>query len=162
MNSVCTSLSQGRHGIMKIESTVMMLNPRDDPHTILIHGEPVAQVKHVDTGHNSPLCRLLCLVGTDGHVVLFQVVVEALFDQRPSTSVKIFIIVVSLALGLIILAALIWCLWKVSFSAVTRVRVCAGISNLNLMRFSTTRHIEPVSVLLCCSENSELQMSGTA
>lgn len=47
-------------------------------------------------------------------VVHIQVVVEALFTQKPSTLVKVFIIVVSLVLGLIILAALIWCLWKVN------------------------------------------------
>ncbi|XP_070771040.1 integrin alpha-4 [Enoplosus armatus] len=46
---------------------------------------------------------------------LTQVVVEALFTQKPSTPVKIFIIVVSLILGLMILAALIWCLWKAGF-----------------------------------------------
>lgn len=47
------------------------------------------------------------------YVLHFQVVVEALFTQKPSTLVKVFIIVVSLVLGLMILAALIWCLWKV-------------------------------------------------
>lgn len=47
-------------------------------------------------------------------VVHIQVVVEALFTQKPSTLVKVFIIVVSLVLGLMILAALIWCLWKVN------------------------------------------------
>lgn len=47
------------------------------------------------------------------YVVHFQVVVEALFTQKPSTLVKVFIIVISLVLGLMILAALIWCLWKV-------------------------------------------------
>lgn len=43
----------------------------------------------------------------------FQVVVEAVFTQKPSKTVKIFIVVVSLVLGLLILASLIWCLWKV-------------------------------------------------
>uniref|UniRef100_A0A3P9NB79 Integrin subunit alpha 4 n=1 Tax=Poecilia reticulata TaxID=8081 RepID=A0A3P9NB79_POERE len=45
----------------------------------------------------------------------FQVVVEAVFSQKPSMAVKIFIIAVSLVLGLIILTALIWCLWKCGF-----------------------------------------------
>uniref|UniRef100_A0A671XVA7 Integrin subunit alpha 4 n=1 Tax=Sparus aurata TaxID=8175 RepID=A0A671XVA7_SPAAU len=49
------------------------------------------------------------------HVTHFQVVVEALFTQKPSAIVKVFIIVVSLVLGLLILAALIWCLWKAGF-----------------------------------------------
>ncbi|TNN03830.1 hypothetical protein fugu_000859 [Takifugu bimaculatus] len=48
-------------------------------------------------------------------VVRPQVVVEALFTQKPSALVKIFIIVVSLILGLVILAALVWCLWKAGF-----------------------------------------------
>ncbi|XP_059198990.1 integrin alpha-4 [Centropristis striata] len=76
----------GRHGVMKLESTAMMSNPRASNHTILIHEQPEAQV-----------------------------VVEALFTQKPSTTVKVFIIVVSLVLGLMILAALIWCLWKAGF-----------------------------------------------
>uniref|UniRef100_A0A3B3UP01 Integrin alpha 4 n=1 Tax=Poecilia latipinna TaxID=48699 RepID=A0A3B3UP01_9TELE len=45
----------------------------------------------------------------------FQVVVEAVFSQKPSMAVKIFIIAVSLVLGLTILTALIWCLWKCGF-----------------------------------------------
>ncbi|XP_072252673.1 integrin alpha-4 [Leuresthes tenuis] len=76
----------GRHGIMKLENTATMSHPREDPHTVLIQGQPVAQV-----------------------------VVEAVFSPKPSTAVKIFIIVVSLIIGLIILAALIWCLWKAGF-----------------------------------------------
>lgn len=71
---------------MRIESTAMMSNPRESPHTILIHEQPVAEV-----------------------------VVEAVFTQKPSTTVKVFIIVISLILGLMILAALIWCLWKAGF-----------------------------------------------
>ncbi|XP_026232320.1 integrin alpha-4 [Anabas testudineus] len=76
----------GRQGIMLLESTAMMSSPREDPHTVLVQKQPMAQV-----------------------------VVEALFTQKPSTVVKIFIIVVSLILGLMILAALIWCLWKAGF-----------------------------------------------
>ncbi|TMS06526.1 Integrin alpha-4 [Larimichthys crocea] len=76
---------EGRHGIMRMESSAMMSNPQG-PNTVLIHGQPVAQV-----------------------------VVEALFTQKPSTVVKVFIIVISLAVGLLILAALIWCLWKAGF-----------------------------------------------
>lgn len=41
--------------------------------------------------------------------------VEAHFTQKPSMAVKIFIIVISLAVGLLILSALIWCLWKVNY-----------------------------------------------
>lgn len=39
------SLHQGRHGIMKIESTAVMSNPKADPHTVLIHGQPITEVK---------------------------------------------------------------------------------------------------------------------
>ncbi|XP_036965569.1 integrin alpha-4 [Acanthopagrus latus] len=86
LNPAVLLQAPGRHGIMRMESTAMLSNPKEDPHTILIHGQPVAQV-----------------------------VVEALFTQKPSTIVKVFIIVVSLVLGLLILAALIWCLWKAGF-----------------------------------------------
>lgn len=86
LNPAVLLQAPGRHGIMRIESTAMMSNPRESPHTILIHEQPVAEV-----------------------------VVEAVFTQKPSTTVKVFIIVISLILGLMILAALIWCLWKAGF-----------------------------------------------
>ncbi|XP_028992616.1 integrin alpha-4 [Betta splendens] len=76
----------GRHSIMMLESTATMSSPREDSHTVLVQKEPLAEV-----------------------------VVEAVFTQKPSTVVKTFIIVVSLVLGLLILAALIWCLWKAGF-----------------------------------------------
>ncbi|KAF6733772.1 Integrin alpha-4 [Oryzias melastigma] len=76
----------GRHGIMMLESTAVMSSPREDPHTVLMQGLPFTQVS-----------------------------VEAVFTQKLTTVVQIFIIVVSLVLGLTILAALIWCLWKAGF-----------------------------------------------
>ncbi|XP_035532418.1 integrin alpha-4 [Morone saxatilis] len=85
LNPAVLLQAPGRHGVMRIESTAMMSNPREGPHTTLIY-KPEAQV-----------------------------VVEALFTQKPSAIVKVFIIVVSLVLGLMILAALIWCLWKAGF-----------------------------------------------
>ncbi|KAF3843307.1 hypothetical protein F7725_002156, partial [Dissostichus mawsoni] len=81
----------GRHGVMRFESTALMSNPRESPHTVLIHEQPAAQVTHLDTKNPSS------------------------FTQKPSTTVKVFIIVISLVLGLLILAALIWCLWKAGF-----------------------------------------------
>ncbi len=42
-------LSQGRFGIMRVESTAMMSNPRESPHTNLIHKQPIAQVTHLHT-----------------------------------------------------------------------------------------------------------------
>ncbi|XP_075937997.1 integrin alpha-4 [Anarhichas minor] len=86
LNPAVLLQAPGRHGVMRLESTAMMSNPREGPHTILITEQPAAQV-----------------------------VVEALFTQKPTTTVKVFIIVVSLVLGLMILAALIWCLWKAGF-----------------------------------------------
>ncbi|XP_041662836.1 integrin alpha-4 isoform X2 [Cheilinus undulatus] len=86
LNPAVLLQAPGRQGIMRIESTAVMANPRKGPHTVLIHEQQVAEV-----------------------------VVEALFAQKPTTLVKIFIIIISLALGLIILAALIWCLWKAGF-----------------------------------------------
>ncbi|XP_042350304.1 integrin alpha-4 isoform X2 [Plectropomus leopardus] len=86
LNPAVLLQAPGRHGVMRLESMAMMSNPRESPHTILIHEQPVAEV-----------------------------VVEAIFTQKPSATVKVFIIVVSLVLGLLILAALIWCLWKAGF-----------------------------------------------
>ncbi|XP_054471000.1 integrin alpha-4 [Anoplopoma fimbria] len=86
LNPAVLLQAPGRHGVMRLESTATLSNPREGPHTILIPAQPSAQV-----------------------------VVEALFTQKPSTTVKVFIIVVSLVLGLMILAALIWCLWKAGF-----------------------------------------------
>ncbi|XP_029980884.1 integrin alpha-4 [Sphaeramia orbicularis] len=76
----------GRHGVMVLESTALMTSPKEDHHTTLIQTQPMTQV-----------------------------LVEALFTHKPSMTVKVFIIVVSLVLGLMILAALIWCLWKAGF-----------------------------------------------
>uniref|UniRef100_UPI0037E77041 integrin alpha-4 n=1 Tax=Semicossyphus pulcher TaxID=241346 RepID=UPI0037E77041 len=86
LNPAVLLQAPGRHGIMKIESTAIMSNPREGPHTIFVKEQPAALV-----------------------------VVEAVFMQKPSTAVKSFIIVVSLVLGLMILSALIWCLWKAGF-----------------------------------------------
>ncbi|XP_077435361.1 integrin alpha-4 isoform X2 [Vanacampus margaritifer] len=76
----------GRHGVVKMESRAVMSSPKKDQHTVLERERPAAQV-----------------------------VVEAHFSQKPSMPIKVFIIVVSLLVGLMILAALIWCLWKAGF-----------------------------------------------
>ncbi|XP_037344507.2 integrin alpha-4 [Pungitius pungitius] len=86
LNPAVLLQAPGRHSVMRLESTATMSNPTGGLHTILITEQPAAQV-----------------------------VVEALFTQKPSTTVKVFIVVVSLVLGLTILAALIWCLWKAGF-----------------------------------------------
>ncbi|KAM4608735.1 integrin alpha-4 [Polymixia lowei] len=86
VNPLVLQQSPGRHGNMLLESTAMMTSPREDPHTILLQPRPLAQV-----------------------------VVEAHFTQKPSAVVKVFIILISLLLGLLILAALIYCLWKAGF-----------------------------------------------
>lgn len=86
VNPAVLRQAPGRQGIMMLESTAMMSSPREDAHTTVIHEQPEAQV-----------------------------VVEAHFTQKPSTMVKVFIIVISLVLGIMILAALIWCLWKAGF-----------------------------------------------
>ncbi|KAM7406747.1 hypothetical protein PAMA_002791 [Pampus argenteus] len=86
LNPAVLLQAPGRHGIMMLESTAMMSSPIEDAHTTIIQEQSAAQV-----------------------------VVEAHFTQKPSKTVKVFIIVVSLVLGLMILAALIWCLWKAGF-----------------------------------------------
>ncbi|XP_068592739.1 integrin alpha-4 isoform X2 [Cebidichthys violaceus] len=86
LNPAVLRQAPGRQGVMRLESTATMSSPREGPHTVFITEQPAAQV-----------------------------VVEALFTQKPTTTVKVFIIVISLVLGLMILAALIWCLWKAGF-----------------------------------------------
>ncbi|KAM8856227.1 integrin alpha-4 isoform 2-T5 [Spinachia spinachia] len=86
LNPAVLLQAPGRHSVMRLESTATMSNPTDGLHTILITKQPAAEV-----------------------------VVEAVFTQKPSTTVKVFIVVISLVLGLMILAALIWCLWKAGF-----------------------------------------------
>ncbi|XP_040003697.1 integrin alpha-4 isoform X2 [Xiphias gladius] len=86
LNPAVLLQAPGRHSIMMLETLAMISSPREDRHNILMQKQPAAQV-----------------------------VVEALFTQKPSMTVKVFIIVVSLVLGLMILAALIWCLWKAGF-----------------------------------------------
>ncbi|XP_071336278.1 integrin alpha-4 isoform X2 [Trachinotus anak] len=86
LNPAVLMQAPGRHSIMKLESTAMISSPREDSHTVLIQKQLAAQV-----------------------------VVDALFTQKPSMTVKVFIIVVSLVLGLLILASLIVCLWKAGF-----------------------------------------------
>ncbi|XP_008326427.1 integrin alpha-4 [Cynoglossus semilaevis] len=86
LNPAVLLQAPGRHSTMMLENTARLSSPKDDPDTVLIQKQPTAQV-----------------------------VVEALFTHKPSMAVNVFIIVVSLVLGLIILAALIWCLWKVGF-----------------------------------------------
>ncbi|XP_038153387.1 integrin alpha-4 [Cyprinodon tularosa] len=86
LNPAVLLQAPGRHPVMRVESTATLLSPREGPHTVLLKDPPVEKV-----------------------------VVEAVFTQKPSMSVKIFIVVVSLVLGLLILAALIWCLWKAGF-----------------------------------------------
>ncbi|XP_014915115.1 integrin alpha-4 isoform X1 [Poecilia latipinna] len=85
LNPAVLLQAPGRHHVMMLESTATVLSPREDAHTVLIKDQPAL------------------------------VVVEAVFSQKPSMAVKIFIIAVSLVLGLTILTALIWCLWKCGF-----------------------------------------------
>ncbi|XP_019727494.1 integrin alpha-4 isoform X2 [Hippocampus comes] len=77
----------GRHGVVKLESRAMMSSPKNDQHTVLEREQTPAA----------------------------QVVVEAHFSRKPSSAIKVLIIVVGLLVGLTILAALIWCLWKAGF-----------------------------------------------
>ncbi|XP_057707532.1 integrin alpha-4 isoform X2 [Corythoichthys intestinalis] len=76
----------GRHGAVRLESGAVVSWPPDDRRAVLNQERPFARV-----------------------------VVEAHFTQKPSTPIKVFIIVVSLLLGLSILAVLVWCLWKAGF-----------------------------------------------
>lgn len=76
----------GRHSIMKLESMAFVASPVEDLHTVVKSEQPTTQVQ-----------------------------VVALFSQKPSAAVKVLLLVVSLVIGLLILAALIYCLWKAGF-----------------------------------------------
>ncbi|XP_053733155.1 integrin alpha-4 isoform X1 [Synchiropus splendidus] len=86
LNPAVLLQAPGRQSVMTMESLAVISSPRVNRDTIMIHEEPMAAV-----------------------------VVSAYFSKKPSTVVKVFIILVSLVLGLTILAALIWCLWKTGF-----------------------------------------------
>ncbi|XP_051937957.1 integrin alpha-4 isoform X2 [Hippocampus zosterae] len=77
----------GRHGVVMLESRALMSSPKNDQHTVLER-------------ERSPAA---------------QVVVEAHFSRKPSSAIKVLIVVVGLLVGLKILAALVWCLWKAGF-----------------------------------------------
>ncbi|CAB1328736.1 unnamed protein product [Coregonus sp. 'balchen'] len=86
LNPTVLQLSPGRHGVMLMESTGIITSPREDPQTILLQQIPIAQV-----------------------------VLEAHFSQKPQAAVEVFIIVVSLLVGLLILTLLIFALWEAGF-----------------------------------------------
>ncbi|CAL8240960.1 unnamed protein product [Merluccius merluccius] len=86
LNPAVLQHSPGRHSVMLVESSAFLTSPSNGDQSILLQPQALAQV-----------------------------VLEAHSFQKPSGSVKIFIIVVSLVLGLLILSFLIYCLWKVGF-----------------------------------------------
>ncbi|XP_072300283.1 integrin alpha-4 [Eucyclogobius newberryi] len=86
LNPAVLLQAPGRHSIMKLESLGFVSLPVDDPHTVV-------------TGKQRDV----------------QVQVVALFSQKPSAAVRVLLIAVSLLLGLLILALLIYCLWKAGF-----------------------------------------------
>ncbi|KAJ8403397.1 hypothetical protein AAFF_G00351690 [Aldrovandia affinis] len=85
LNPAVLQISPGRQGIMVIE-TYATATPRDDPYNIYIKGSPFAKVE------------------LEGH-----------FNQKPTKGVEAFVTVVSLAIGVLILALLIYCLWMAGF-----------------------------------------------
>lgn len=86
LNPAVLLQAPGRHSIMKLESRAFVASPAEEQHTVVV-GE------QLDT----------------------QVQVVALFSQKPSAAVRVLLVVVSLVVGLLILAALIYCLWKAGF-----------------------------------------------
>ncbi|KAJ8012946.1 hypothetical protein DPEC_G00048170 [Dallia pectoralis] len=86
LNPSILQITPGRHGVMLLESTGYITSPREDPHITLLK-------------HNS----------------IALVVLEGYFTQKLPAAVKVFIIVVSLFVGLLILALLIFALKKAGF-----------------------------------------------
>ncbi|KAG7466833.1 hypothetical protein MATL_G00146510 [Megalops atlanticus] len=85
LNPAVLQLSPGRQAIMLIESTATA-TPRESPHNLYIQENPFTKV-----------------------------VLEAHFNQKPTKQVEVFVTIVSLALGILILALLIYFLWMAGF-----------------------------------------------
>ncbi|XP_064167388.1 integrin alpha-4-like isoform X1 [Anguilla rostrata] len=85
LNPAVLQISPGRQGIMVIETSAVAM-PREDPYNLYIQENP------------------LTTVDLEGH-----------FNQKPTKPVEVFVTAVSLALGLLILALVIYCLWMVGF-----------------------------------------------
>uniref|UniRef100_A0AAV2K157 Integrin alpha third immunoglobulin-like domain-containing protein n=1 Tax=Knipowitschia caucasica TaxID=637954 RepID=A0AAV2K157_KNICA len=86
LNPAVLLQAPGRHSVMKLESLAFVARPVADLHTVVTSEQRHAQVQ-----------------------------VVALFSQKPSAAVRVLLLVVSLLLGLLILALLIYCLWKAGF-----------------------------------------------
>ncbi|KAJ8349587.1 hypothetical protein SKAU_G00247170 [Synaphobranchus kaupii] len=85
LNPAVLQISPGRQGIMVIESSAIA-TPREDPYNLFIQENPFTQVD-----------------------------LEAHFNQKPTKGVEVFVTAVSLAIGVLILALVIYCLWMVGF-----------------------------------------------
>ncbi|XP_018584475.1 integrin alpha-4 isoform X2 [Scleropages formosus] len=85
VNPAVLQISPGRHGVMLIDSTAVV-SLREDPYIVPLQQAPFTKV-----------------------------VLEAQYNQRPRKDISMFIIGVSLAVGVLILAVLIYGLWKAGF-----------------------------------------------
>ncbi|KAL2081293.1 hypothetical protein ACEWY4_023146 [Coilia grayii] len=86
LNPTVLQIMPGRHGVVLMESLVVVTSPQTDPHTYLLQDHISASV-----------------------------LVEAHHNQKPNLYVGVFIIVLSLLVGLMILSLLILMLWKAGF-----------------------------------------------
>uniref|UniRef100_A0AAR2KGJ9 Integrin alpha 4 n=1 Tax=Pygocentrus nattereri TaxID=42514 RepID=A0AAR2KGJ9_PYGNA len=100
LNPAVLQISPGRHAIMQMYSVIEVTSPVRDANTILIKDDNVALVT-----------------------------LEAYYSQKPHPLVGNAIIVFSLLLGLIILAMLVVCLWKVSNSDLLSLILCIRSSS---------------------------------
>ncbi|KAL4656686.1 integrin alpha-4 isoform X2 [Arapaima gigas] len=85
LNPAVLQISPGRHGVMLIESTAEV-SLREDPYILSLHQIPFTKI-----------------------------VLEAQYNQRPRKDISMFIIILSLVVGVLILAFLIFGLWKAGF-----------------------------------------------
>ncbi|KAJ8253131.1 hypothetical protein GJAV_G00209470 [Gymnothorax javanicus] len=85
LNPAVLQISPGRQGIMVIETSATA-SPREDGYNLFIQENPIA------------------VVDLEGH-----------FNQKPTKKVEAFVTAVSLVLGVLILALVIYCLWMVGF-----------------------------------------------
>ncbi|XP_076858286.1 integrin alpha-4 [Brachyhypopomus gauderio] len=86
LNPEVLQIYPGRHALMQMDTIISVVSPVKDANTILLKDD-----------------------------VISRVTLEAYYSQQPQPVVGVVIIVVSLVLGLLILAMLVVCLWNAGF-----------------------------------------------
>uniref|UniRef100_A0A8C9RLF5 Integrin alpha 4 n=1 Tax=Scleropages formosus TaxID=113540 RepID=A0A8C9RLF5_SCLFO len=89
-----------------------------------------------------------------------QVVLEAYYSQRLWEEVALFIITVSLGLGLLILSAIIFCLWKVGFVTLDNISDCVLTGCLPFLTTSSMKFQVPCNWSVKQTDSSSRSLAG--